>query len=81
MTVSHRITPKIILDAAVELAEVYGYHGVFKRHLSEKLGCAMGSINYHWKTMTALRAAMVVRAKQLGRHKIITQAATAAITK
>lgn len=64
-----------ILDAAVKLAETFGYRGVVKRQVAETLECAMGTINYHWGTMSALRSAIVHEAIRTGNRQIVLQAA------
>ncbi len=63
-----------ILTAAVILAKSRGYRGVLKRHLSTVLGCAMGTVNYHWKTMDTLRGAIVREAIATGDKQIVLQA-------
>lgn len=65
-----------ILDAAVLLAEKYGYQGVYKRHIAKHLKIGMGTINYHWETMAYLRSAMVKAAQKKGTHDKICKAAT-----
>ena len=63
-----------ILTAGVTLAKARGYRGVFKRHLAEVLGCGMGTINYHFGTMDALRAEIVREAIRVGDSQIVQQA-------
>ena len=63
-----------ILKAAVALAKTRGYRGVFKRHVAAVLGCGMGTINYHFGTMDALRAEIVREAIRLGDRQIVLQA-------
>jgi AcrR family transcriptional regulator len=74
------MTRQQILEAGTLLAETYGYQGVFKRHISKHLRCGMGTINYHWTTMQELRSAMVRRARALGTHEKIMQAASRQLT-
>jgi AcrR family transcriptional regulator len=64
-----------ILNAAVNLAETRGYLGVFKRNVALMLGCGMGTVNYHWGTMDALRIAIVHEAIRTGNRAIVLQAA------
>ena len=63
-----------ILSAAVTLAKSRGYRGVLKRHLSTVLGCGMGTINYHFGTMDALRAEIVREAIRSDDRQIVLQA-------
>jgi len=63
-----------ILGAAVALAKKHGYRGVLKRHIAERLGCATGTINYHFGSMDILRARMVIEAKRRGVHEQILKA-------
>jgi DNA-binding transcriptional regulator YbjK len=63
-----------ILNAGVELAKTRGYCNVFKRNIATTLGCAMGTVNYHWETMNALRRAIVMEALSTGCREIVAQA-------
>lgn len=63
-----------ILTAAVELAKTCGYRDVFKRNVATVLGCGMGTVNYHWGTMDALRKAIVIEALGTGCRQIVAQA-------
>lgn len=63
-----------ILRAAVTLAETRGYRGVLKRNIAAVLGCGMGTVNYHWETMDALRRAVVLEALATGNRQIVLQA-------
>lgn len=63
-----------ILTAAVTLAKSRGYRGVLKRHLSAVLGCGMGTVNYHFGTMDALRAEIVREAIRSDDRQIVLQA-------
>lgn len=63
-----------ILQAAVTLAETRGYRGVLKRNIAAVLGCGMGTVNYHWETMDALRRAVVLEALATGNRQIVLQA-------
>jgi hypothetical protein len=56
------------------MARTRGYARVFKKNISQVLGIGMGTVNYHWKTMAALRAAIVHDAIRNGDKDIITQA-------
>lgn len=64
-----------ILTAAVELAKTRGYDNVYKRNVSTVLGCGMGTVNYHWGTMDALRTGIVHEAIRTGERAIVLQAA------
>lgn len=63
-----------ILAAAVKLARTRGYARVFKKNVSQVLGIGMGTVNYHWKTMAALRTAIVHNAINTGDKDVIMQA-------
>ncbi len=65
-----------ILNAAVTLAASRGYDNVFKRNISTVLGIGMGTVNYHWGTMDALRTAIVHEAIRTGNRPIVLQAAS-----
>lgn len=64
-----------ILNAGVMLAQTRGYDNVFKRNIATVLGCGMGTVNYHWGTMDALRIAIVHEAIRTGDRAIVVQAA------
>jgi AcrR family transcriptional regulator len=66
-----------ILKAATSLAETRGYSYVYKRHIAATLGCGMGTVNYHWGTMTELRTAIVQRAVETKNKRIVLQALAA----
>ncbi len=63
-----------ILTAAVKLAEIHGYRGVFKRHIAGFLEIGMGTVNYHCQTMDSLRTDIVKEALRIGHRQILTQA-------
>lgn len=63
-----------ILNAAIDLAATRGYRGVLKRNIAVVLGCGMGTVNYHWETMDALRRAVVLEALATGKRQIVMQA-------
>ena len=65
-----------ILDAAVTLAATRGYENVFKRNISSVLGIGMGTVNYHWGTMTALRTAIIHEGIRTGNKPVVLQAAS-----
>ena len=66
-----------ILKAAVTLAETRGYENVFKRNIAAVLGCGMGTVNYHFGTMAAVRLAVVQEAVRVGNKRIMRQALAA----
>jgi AcrR family transcriptional regulator len=63
-----------ILKAAVTLAETRGYDNVYKRNISQVLGCGMGTVNYHWGTMKELRTAIVQEGVRTNNKRILMQA-------
>jgi AcrR family transcriptional regulator len=63
-----------ILNAGVELAKTRGYRDVLKRNIAFVLGCGMGTVNFHWGTMDALRKAIVIEALRTGCRQIVAQA-------
>jgi len=65
-----------ILEAALALAATRGYENVFKRNIAVVLGCGMGTVNYHWGTMDALRTAVVHEAIRTGNKQVVMQAAS-----
>jgi AcrR family transcriptional regulator len=66
-----------ILKAAMMLAETRGYDNVFKRNIATVLGCGMGTVNYHYGTMDAVRLAVVQEAVRIGNKRILMQAIAA----
>jgi AcrR family transcriptional regulator len=48
-----------ILEAALALAEEKGFQSFTRDEVAERVGCAMGSINYHYETMKQLRRAVM----------------------
>lgn len=66
-----------ILKAAVTLAETRGYDHVFKRNIASVLGCGMGTVNYHFGTMDAVRLAVVQEAVRTNNKRIMLQAIAA----
>ena len=67
-------TKQKILETACFLAETLGYRGVLKRHIADSLGIGMGTVNYAWGTMAALREAIVREAINTGNRQIVLQA-------
>ncbi len=65
-----------ILTAALELAKTRGYDNVYKRHVSTVLGIGMGTVNFHWGTMDALRIGIVHEAIRTGERAVVMQAAS-----
>ena len=61
-----------ILKAAVTLAETRGYDNVYKRHIANVLGCGMGTVNFHWQTMAALREAIIDHASEQDDTELLT---------
>ncbi len=48
-----------ILDKAMQLSARKGFRNVTRQDLATAVGCATGSISYHFKTMRKLQGAMV----------------------
>ena len=74
MAVFQKFNKEQILVCAIHLAFTYGYRGVLKRHIADRLKCAMGTVNHHWGTMDALREAIVREALRIGNRAILAQA-------
>jgi AcrR family transcriptional regulator len=51
-----------IFRAALTMSRRYGVDRTTKQHIADHLGCAMSTVNHHWKTMAALRTAIVAHA-------------------
>jgi len=60
------LTKQEILDAAYEIALKRGVHNVMKKHIAAHLKCGMGTVNYHCKTMAAIRRTVIARARGAG---------------
>jgi AcrR family transcriptional regulator len=48
-----------ILNAAVTIARNYGLRGLTRQTVADASACAVGTVNYHFETMDALRDAVV----------------------
>lgn len=59
MNPANTFSAQKIFKAACILARQHGIASVHKKHIADRLGCAPGTINYHWGTMETLR--VVVR--------------------
>jgi AcrR family transcriptional regulator len=55
LTPLNTFSKKKILRAARTLARSRGIDRVTKKHIAQHLGCAMGTVNHHCKTMELLR--------------------------
>ena len=51
-----------ILETASKLVRTHGLQRVTREAIARKVGCASGTINYYFKSMAALRDAIVVAA-------------------
>lgn len=63
-----------ILSAAMQLANLKGYKRVTRSDIAARAETAVGSINYHYGTMSKLRTAMVERAVEAKNLKVLGQA-------
>lgn len=57
------MTKQKIFKATLTLARRRGIHNVLKKHIADHLDCATGTINFHWKTMAALRKAVIIESR------------------
>jgi AcrR family transcriptional regulator len=57
-----------ILLAAVRLARTQGMFKLKRREIAKAAGCGNGTVNYHFKSMDALRGAVVAHAIE---HQVI----------
>lgn len=58
---TQRITPEMVLDAALELARTGGMEQVLVKNLAEKLNCSVQPIYSYFQNMDALRQAVTQR--------------------
>lgn len=68
------ILKDIILREAVHLAKGLGLHGITRERVAQASACAVGTINYHFATVDALRDAVVDYALDNEVIEIIAQA-------
>ena len=72
MTALNTFSRRKIFRAALTMSRRYGVDRMNKSHVAEHLGCGMGTVNYHWKTMSALRTAVVAHALRRGDTVLLT---------
>lgn len=58
----HTTLRQKIFVVALELSRTRGLHHVCRGKIAANLGCSEGVINYHYKTMAALRTAVMKHA-------------------
>lgn len=66
------ILKETILASAVRLARLRSIGAVTRRKVAKSAGCAVGTINYHFESMAALRGAVVAEAIQAEDVEILT---------
>lgn len=54
------------------MARRHGVDRMCKKHIAEHLRCGMGTVNYHWKTMAALREAVIEIARSENDSALLT---------
>ena len=59
-----KITKKMVIDAAFELAGIYGIENVTVKNIAEKLNCSVQPIYSYCKNMDGLRSDVAERAQQ-----------------
>lgn len=73
MAKQQRLHPRerteLILSAAVDVAKEKGFFNVTRENVATKAGCSVGIITLRFKTMPALRSAVMRRAV---RDKVLT---------
>lgn len=62
-----------ILEVAFTMAQRDGFGTLTRDGVAAEAGVAMGSINHHWKVMSALRDAVMQRAVEEENLEIIAQ--------
>lgn len=62
-----------IFETALTLAHSRGYQHVERKRIAQLVGCSEGVISYHFKSMVALRNAIVAHAIQKEDYRIIVQ--------
>lgn len=62
-----------ILEVAFTIAQRDGFGTLTRDGVAAEAGVAMGSINHHWKVMSALRNAVMQRAVEEENLEIIAQ--------
>jgi AcrR family transcriptional regulator len=65
---------KPILLAAVRLASSQGLRGLKRREIAEAVGCAPGSVSWHFDSMEALRGAVIDYAVENEIIEVLVQA-------
>jgi DNA-binding transcriptional regulator YbjK len=65
---------EIILAKAVEIAKVFGINRLTRRTVAHASACAVGTVNYHFETMDALRNEVVSYAVANEVVEVIAQA-------
>jgi len=62
-----------ILTAAVEVASRYGYMNMRREDIAKLAGCATGSVNNYYGTMSQLRRAVMREAIHTNNYTVIAQ--------
>jgi AcrR family transcriptional regulator len=63
-----------ILNAAVNLAEMYGYREITREMIAKKANVGLGTVNLHMGTMHHLRSTIIRHAVRTNNKAIIAQA-------
>lgn len=67
------MSKEYILEVAFTMAQRDGFGTLTRDGVAAEAGVAMGSINHHWKVMSALRDAVMQRAVEEENLEIIAQ--------
>jgi AcrR family transcriptional regulator len=66
-----------ILNTAMQLANLHGFAGVTRDMIANRAEVAVGSVSYHFKGISKLKAAMVERAIETQNLMVLGQAISA----
>lgn len=65
---------KMILEAALELAETRGYRFIKREDVAKSVDCTPALITFYFKSMTILKSQVVELAVKKRNHKVLCQA-------
>lgn len=67
------MSKEYILEVAYTMAQRDGFAAITRDGVAAEAGVAMGTINHHWKVMSALRDAVMQRAVEEENLELIAQ--------
>lgn len=68
------LTKKSIIDKALQLAIEETLLEVKSQRVANALGCSISAVNWHFRKIEELRAAVVIRAQNTNEPNVLTQA-------